>query len=353
MQKIRKSLSAIILCAFAASIIIYADKVGEAAVMAIKRCVYIIVPSLFSFMAVSKLLIKTDTLKILFKPLDFLLYKLFEIPKGFIGLFVLSNIAGYPIGASIINEMLKTGKTDKASAQSLFICCYAAGPAYIINAVGLGIYNSMRVGLVLLLSVITTNFLLAIIVIRVFKPNIIDTTSTSTDFGNALTASVTEAGEALFGMCAVIIFFSSVIAVLERIGIFEIFGNTISNNTKIFLRSLLEVTSLSDLSPNSLGYLPYVSAAIGFGGICVLLQINSITSSTVFKRFFLFIPARAVMNYAFTRLFMFLLLDKSIPTYVRNNDLIVDFNNFLPSICLIMMIFILVLQKRLDFFREV
>lgn len=333
----------------------YSSAVAEAVVKAVKRCVFIIIPSLFAFMTVSRIMIRTGALDFLLRPVDKVLNRLFGIPAGFLTLFILSNIGGYPVGASIISELIKDKRVDDRSAQAMLVCCFAGGPAYIINAVGLAVYHSKTVGTVLFLSVLSANAVLSIILLICLRPIIKPTVTEGQSVGSTLTECVCESGEGLFSMCKVIVFFSAVIAVLEGFGVFDFICRvfSLSKPGKVILLSILEITSLSEMPAAALGYLPYASCVLGFGGVCVILQLRTFIDSKFFKLFLAAVPLRALLDFAFSKLYIWLFLGDSVPTYVQNNDLIVDFNNLLPSICLIMMIFITVLQKRLDFFREV
>jgi hypothetical protein len=96
-----------------------------------------------------------------------------------------------------------------------------------------------------------------------------------------------------------------------------------------------------------------VAAAGAFGGVCVILQVWGIVG----KRFslFPFVILRiicAIISYACC-----LILNRFFGVHTleaaATEEFIVNFNNFIPSICLIMMIFLTVFKKGLDFSSEV
>ena len=356
MRKNRLTVTPLLLLVLMAGAVLFPAEVSAACADSIMRCVKVIIPSLFMFMAVSKLLIATGASDMLSKPLDKLFSKVLGIPYGGASVFIISNAAGYPVGAGMLSELVSNGRMSRASAEAMSVYCYAAGPAFILNIIGSGVFSDSRVGIVIFLSIIFTNLLLAAIIGRISKPGITSSHPPKINFAEALTDSVASAGDSLLKMCFMIVFFSAITAVADCFGLFSLVENTfgMSGNAMILFRSAFEITNLCSLSSNAAGLIPFVTVICGFGGICVVLQTAAVIHSGYsIKKFLLYLPVRAIMNYAFAKLFCRLMLEDSIPVFVKSEKIIVELDNLLPSICLIMMIFILVLQKRLDFFHKV
>ena len=356
MKKLGKGAAAAAVILFAAGMIVYSKEVSAAVTESIRRCLTIIVPSLFAFMALSRLMISSGILKLLSVPFDMTIGRLLGMPKGVSALFIISNTAGYPVGASMLAEAVRSGRTERRSAEAALIYCYAGGPGYLINAIGVGIFGNKAAGCSLFLSVLTANAVLAAIVNRVYKPKIDLSSPDKTDISQCLTSSVTGAGESVIGICMMIVFFSAVLAVVEAAGaIRAIYGALgLDKNQCILLRSMLEITASADLGTGAVGCLPFLAAISSFGGLCVVLQLKTVTGGSIgLKRFLLWMPARICMVFGFDKLYNWLFVENCLPAFTKSNELIVELDNFLPSICLIMMIFLLVLQKRLDFLKRV
>lgn len=356
MQIIKKAAAAIIAAAAMTGLIVYSGEVSQAVEESIERCIKIIVPSLFAFMAVSRLLISSGAAEQLSRPLDLTLGKLLKMPRGGTAVFVLSNIAGYPVGASMLTQLRQQGRIGRRSAEAMSIYCYAAGPAYLINAAGLGIYGSRTAGLSLFLSVFTANIILAAAINRIYKPELTPAPANGSGLGGQLVSSVTSAGEAMFDMCLMIVFFSALLAAAEASGAFTAIDRAfgLSRSSSVLLRSVFEITASSQLSPSSIGALPALAAACSFGGLCVIFQLRSVIGNSYsLKLFFIWLPIRAALVFLLCKMYDWILLDNYLPTFTQSEQLIVELDNFLPSLCLIMMIFILVFQKRLDFLKRV
>ncbi len=353
MKKLFQAVMGGLTAASAVGMIVYSGAVAEAVRQSVYRCAAVIVPSLFAFMALSKLMTATGLLEKLSLPLDMTLGRLLRIPRGGTGLFLISNIAGYPVGGAMLSQLTESGRISKPSAEAMQVYCYGGGPAFTVSAIGVGIYQSPRAGLTILLSVISANMLLAIAVNTIYKPEIVSAGKKSPK-GSALISSVTEAGEGILDMCFMIIFFSAAMAVAEQIGAFDLICKALdlTGNEAVIMRSVFEITSAAELSSASLGTVPALAAVCSFGGLCVILQLSAAVRGRYSLRpFLMWMPLRIGMAAGFGKLYSWIFLDNAVPTFAKSGVLIVEMNNLLPSICLIMMIFILVLQKRLDFLR--
>ncbi|MBR6045205.1 MAG: hypothetical protein IKP47_06180 [Ruminococcus sp.] len=346
MQRIKHCAAAAAVLLIMTGLIVYGRETSEAAVTAIKRCVYVIVPSLFAFMAFSNLMISTGAAGYISRLTDMPFRILLGIPKGTSALFLISNIAGYPVGASMLSETVSTGRLDKRSAEVMSIYCYAAGPAFIINTVGLGIFGRTSAGTAILFSVISTNLVLAAAVNRIYKPGSASIPAAKPDAAASLTGAVAKAGEAMIKMCGIIILFSAVTAMFQAFA-----GDKLpSGSARVFLLSALEITNLTSLKDISGAALPITAVTVGFGGVSVIAQLMSAAGRNYSLNLFLkWLPVRAGLNFGFAKLYCSLMPEVSIPAFAQTSQIIVEIDNFIPSICLIMMIFLIVFKKTLDF----
>ena len=356
MKKIREVLLASLLLLSMTGLIVYSKYVSEAVLRSVKRCVGVIVPSLFAFMALSGFMIRSGVITYISKPFDLTVGKLLKLPAGTSGLLLISNIAGYPVGASMLADAVRKGKIDRRCAEIMSVFCYAGGPAYLINAVGTGIFGSKKAGLSVFLSILTANLLLAAVMCRIYKPTAEIRTDGRKVSSEDLICSVTDAGEKIFDMCFMIIWFSAILAAAEGTGLPARIGNTLglTPSEGIMIRSMFEITSSSALDKNAYGLLPWLAVLCSFGGVCVILQLKTVIKGSFgSKLFWKWMPIRGVLVYSLNRIYNWIFLDDNMPAFARDKEIIVELDNLLPSLCLIMMIFILVLQKRLDFLKRV
>ena len=100
-------------------------------------------------------------------------------------------------------------------------------------------------------------------------------------------------------------------------------------------------------------FLPFIAAVCSFGGLCVIIQIAALGVDFSLVPFFISRLTSAFLSAVICRfIYPFFILD-SVLTSVTNNVKFVKVNNFVPSFCLIMMILLLTLKKRLAFSKTV
>lgn len=353
-KRLSLSLSA---AALLLGLILFSSEVSESVISAVKRCTFSVIPSLFAFMAASKLLISTGIAQWLFAPFDKLFEIIFRLPKGCGAIFVISNLAGYPVGCAMLKELTDSDRLDKRSAETMSIFCCGAGPAFLIGTVGAGVFGLKKAGTLIFLSSVFSNLLIAAIVCRIYKPKApLKTDRVSRKKLSAATVTaVTDASEDMFRMCGIIIFFAALITVADKFGLVHTVGKLLrSSQNDILIRSFIEITSLTELKPTAFGALPYISGLCSFGGLCVLMQLKAIIGESFSIAMLLkWLPLKFALNFGIMKLLSAKFLSESVPAFVQSGDIIVRIDNFIPSICLIMMIFILLFQKRLDFLKGV
>ena len=105
-----KFIIAILIIFFAVGLIKYSKEVSSAVILSIESCLKIIIPSLFAFMVLSNLIVKSNIYILISKPFSLISRYLFRIPPELFSIFLLSNIGGYPIGAKLLTELTQQEK---------------------------------------------------------------------------------------------------------------------------------------------------------------------------------------------------------------------------------------------------
>lgn len=343
-RRARDSALALAVICFAVLLTARSAAVAASVGSAVYRCINVIIPSLFAFMTVTDLLVRSGGyiyLSYIFAPISWLL----GLPVNCGGVFVVSNIGGYPLGASMISSMYDSGGLDKRSASRLLCVCYNGGPAFFSGALGLAVYGSVRAGLVVYLSILLANAVFCAVFMRLFPVRLERSARRVSFGGEMLPESVSAAGKSLLMICGMILLFSALTPLAGAI--------IPDGNIGSLVSSLLEISNLSSLTGSPYRLLPYTAAAGALGGACVMMQVCTLVG----RRFSClpFAAARAVcalLSWLNCRLLSHILLPEAVPAYVKP-EFIVNFNNFTPSLCLIMMIFLTVFQKRLAFSNKV
>lgn len=345
-RKISGTIIAMLMSAYAVLLIVYSGEIANDIREAVLRCVNVIIPSLFAFMAVTDLMIRSGAyvhLSKLFMPLA----RLTGIPDALGATFLIANCAGYPTGACAVCRLYDEGALDKKSASRLLCTCYNGGPAFFTGAVGITVFSSKRTGLLIWVSIILANLIAAVVLDRLFPIKYIDKEEKHDFKSDMLSDSVIAAGKGLFNVCVMILIFRTFITLINATGVLDSGGNIIE-----VCEAFIEISELSSISSKAYGALPLICAAGAFGGLCVIMQIKSLVG----KRFSIlpFFAARvlcAATAFAISKPLFAIFGDKALQTAAQP-ELIVNFNNFIPSVCLIMMIFITYLQKRLAFSKQ-
>lgn len=229
----------------------------HSALKGIVLCGKIIIPTLYPFTFCVLFIINSGMLNKL-KFADKITHKIFGMPFSLFTVFILSLIGGYPLGAKLISS---TG-INKSTAKTMLMFCVNAGPAFIITAVGVGVFGSARIGVLLFICHIIPSFVLALLSkkkLQFSKVNLKKPLNITDNF----VISASSAAEALITICSFVILYSIICAYI---------------NTLPFLKQagvLLEVTNGINMTQNIL----VIAFLLGFGGICIWCQIMAICRS--------------------------------------------------------------------------
>jgi len=253
-----------------------------------------VLPSLLPFMIAVNMLVLlgfADFAGFIFAPV---MRRAFRLPgaAGF-GLFT-GITSGYPMGAKTVADLKRTGKLSVGEAQHLLAFCNNAGPLFILGVVGVGMFQSARVGYILWL----THVLAALTVGILFRSKTKISSredemekyrknrrSNMHSIGKVLGDAVKNAMESITIIGGLIIFFSVVVAVFEIIAS-EAPGSLQNSGFGAVFAGLVEVTNgvrkLSSLEP-SLLTLSAVAFIVAFGGFSVHAQSFHFLAGTGIK----------------------------------------------------------------------
>ena len=318
---------------------------------AIERCLNVLIPSLFAFMAVSGIIVRSGLYITISRPFGVIAKVLLGMPKELFSIFAVSNAAGYPIGAKLLCELKDNKCIDSRTASTMLCFCFGAGPAFVSATIGLAVFGSTRAAMVIVLSCVVTNAVLAAVMCRIFKPRVTAAERKPVLGADILTDPVISAGKSLAQICLLVVFFSTLMSVLSHYsilaGISSFFGIP---NGETIISSMLEISCICKLENATYAYIPVLCAICSFGGLCVLLQIIVIVGGRFsLKPFLLTRPIASMMSMLNSIWLSKLILPKDIQAFSNTERIFVKVNNFVPSVCLILMIFLLKLKKGVAF----
>jgi hypothetical protein len=329
--------------------------VKEGVIGACERCLNVIIPSLFIFAALSSMILSSGAYKALSKPFYPLAKYIFAMPCELFFVFLLGSISGYPIGIKLLSDMVRQGSIDKKTAECLSAFCYCGGPAFYAGAVGLTVFGSTKIGMLIFLSVTVANIIVGAVLCRIMKPTF-QTSKVRYNFSaDILSESVLSGGRTMFTVCVPIVFFGGIIACIDGIGAFDsLLLTSADGNASVLVKSLLEISFISDLAGRPYRLLPYVAACCSFGGLCVISQVAALCRGSFSLKFFLAArPLCALLSAVICRLLSGYFLPTTVDVIAFDGEILVNFNNFTPSICLILMILLLNFKKRLVIYKRI
>ncbi len=277
-------LNFILICAFSSALIIFPKETAEAARNAISICAVSVIPSLFPFFFVSRLMTGLGFPHMLGKFLSPAMFPAFKLSGTGSSALILGLLGGYPVGAATVSELYESKLLSKEESEHLLAFCNNAGPAFIIGAVGAGVFASAKVGISLFIIHVLSAISVGLI-LRHFAPK----TSANRAVGHAeksfssvFTSSVSGALSSSLAISAYIILFSVIAKMLELFYISPFFSDVLFSFFKIpkpiseaFLKGLFEITSgLFGLSAYKDVNKAFILSAflLGFGGMSVHFQ---------------------------------------------------------------------------------
>ena len=354
MNKYFKGLSGFLISAmlvlFCMFLITNQVSIRQSVIDAIDRCMNVIIPSLFAFMALSGIITSSGAYITISKPFFWLSY-ITGIPKDLLCVFFISNIAGYPVGAKLISDLKDKGLIDNHSAKTMLCFCYGAGPAFLVSVAGLALYGNAKIGVFIFVSCALSNLIIASVLCRIKKPRVETVQNHFSITAQMLNDSVLSAGKSLFGICLMIVFFSAIVAILDECGCLNWIADFLPvSNSECLVKSMFEISSITQITRIPYSYIPIISGICSFGGVCVLLQTSSVVGGRFSIKPFLLIRPVASLLSAFNSYWLcrFMLPD-NLTAVSSNQQIFVKVYNFIPSVCLILMIFLLKIKKRVAF----
>ena len=253
-----------------------------AIVKGLQVCGSSVIPALFPFFVLTRLLTANLSTARMPKFLDHVMEKLFGVSGGCLSPLLMSFLGGYPVGVSCVVSLYEEGVITKRDAQRALLFCNNSGPAFFVGVVGSIVLQNVKNGLLLYFI----HMIAALYVGRFFcrggaeDAKLRRLPKKSEPLSQQFLNAISNSCGALLQICGLILFFSVLLALLERIGLISL------------LRKLPLGLSEAELSATLYGFLeltggilrlsntsaPFLLASffMGWGGLCVHFQAMSL-----------------------------------------------------------------------------
>ena len=266
----RKIFKILFIVFFTLSIILYSDKMSSAAAGGLSLWLNTVVPSLFPFMVISSWI--TFGVSSRETCLDRIIFSLFGVPAGYMAIFPLSILSGYPVGAKVISDLYIKKAISKDTAEHLLSFCNNPGAVFIISAVASSMLSDRGSAVFFLFICILSALITGILFNFVFPAEPVHRAAVQPPQPASIYSAISSAVGSVLLVGGCIIFFS---VISESISLFLSSGNVLADTV---ISGLLEFTQgikrASSFKPE-LSY-PIICAMLCFGGLSVHLQTAAI-----------------------------------------------------------------------------
>lgn len=156
----------VMLLCFGAAIIVFPERYIQSCFQGFAMWAECVLPSLFPFMIITLIFVKTGMADKASLPLKKAMQKI-KFPPCAGACFLMSVCSGYPAGSRIVNEFYEGGLIEKRDAPKLAYLCSSSGPLFILGSVGFKMFGDKIIGLKILvahiLSIATVSIIISLI----------------------------------------------------------------------------------------------------------------------------------------------------------------------------------------------
>ena len=209
----------LVLLLAAAGLLLAPQAAASGALQGLRACAARVIPALLPFFVVSRMLTALP-LPTPGRRADRLFRALFGVRAACLPALLTGLLGGYPAGAAAVTELYRAGALSKAEAERALCFCNNSGPGFFAGLIGAAVLGDVRRGLILYglhaLSALLTGLLLpgsappaALRTARREKPVL----------SSLLPEAVQGSCAALLQVSGLIVFFSSMLAVLRAAGL--------------------------------------------------------------------------------------------------------------------------------------
>ena len=270
----------LILCFFV--MLLFPSEVFEGAKSGLLLWFLTVLPTLFPFLLISRLLLDSCACSLLNKLLAPAISRLFGISAQGSFAFIVGFLCGYPMGAKITADLFHARQISKAEASYLLSFCNNTSPAFLIHYIVLGYFQNPRLIFPSVLILYGTPILLTFF----FRIKKHFASSNTTDITSPFTISkipscsldfcLMDSSEAIVKIGGYIILFSVILNLLQKLPISHPFY-------QLFLLPSLELNKTITTQTIPLSFPIYYSLCMGhtaFGGWCALFQTGSMINGS-------------------------------------------------------------------------
>ena len=233
--------------------------------------------SIFPFIILSSILIYYDYHIFLKKTIGKFLSKMFNVNPNASIIFILSMLSSSPSNAIYIKDMLENKQIDIETANKIINYTYFPSISFVIGTIGIYIYNSFKIGLLLWLLCLIYNLSIGIFLRKESSiSNNSNITIKKENFFNTLKEAIFKGVSTSFIILGNLIIFTIILNILKKyFYINNLFFSIISG----FLELTSGIINISNLSININYKIILTFFILSFNGLSIIFQSKSILSN--------------------------------------------------------------------------
>ena len=277
-----------------------ASLAADAIKQGLSLCARTMIPSLFPFMVVSELIVRSDAGRWISRASAWLLRPLLGMSEAGCCAVTLGGLCGFPVGARTAAAYYRRGEMSAEEFGRVICFCNVPSAAYLIGAVGCSLYTNVAVGRALWWLSLGAALVVGLILRprRHPAPKLSDIPSRRAVKGTEalpLADAIRGGADGMMNVCAAVLLFSAIGAVVGRYLV--AFG--VSKVWRAAVIGALELSTGAEVAAACKGETALLlgAAAVGWGGLSVHCQIASVCADCPFpvRRFALARLAQAVL----------------------------------------------------------
>ena len=275
---------------FAICLVLFSSSNLLAAQNGLSLWVTSVIPSLFPFFVATELLSCTNIISILGRFFNKLMKPLFNVRGEGAFAFLMGIISGYPVGAKIACNFRESNICSKEECERLLAFTNNSGPLFIIGTVGIKMFGSSMIGLLLFVTHILACISVGIC-FRFWKKSSAVSRVSLSNLGEVISKSITNSISTILNIGGFIVIFSVIISILKHSNFMLVleplfdFWHVPADIVESFILGIVEITNgifaISSIPLKQISVNIVLSAfLLGCGGISILLQVWSIVAKT-------------------------------------------------------------------------
>ena len=271
--RLRGILQAALLAGWAAFLLLRPQRAAQAVAEGLALCAGAVLPALFPFFVCTGMLNALGLTQRFANAVCAAPARLLGVSRDGAAVWAAGLLGGYPAGAAAVTELYRARALSKAEAERALCFCNNSGPGFFAGLIGTTVLGDVRRGLILYglhaLSALLTGLLLP----GSAPPAALRTARREKPVPSSLLPEAVQGScAALLQVSGLIVFFSSILAVLRAAGLTALLPNRLA---EALACGALELSS-GILLLSGPGAEAACALLMGWGGLCVHFQAMSL-----------------------------------------------------------------------------